>query len=98
MQVDVAKGNRFSTLLLIVFSSLIIKFIENTFSDRYDPTVEDSYKKETTVDKKTITLDILDTAGQTEYKNFRESVLFFFTHFLMRSILKEVKDLLYVLV
>lgn len=36
--------------------------------DEYDPTIEDSYRKQVFVDGETCLLDILDTAGQEEYR------------------------------
>ena len=38
----------------------------------YDPTIEDSYNKALTVDGKSVTLDILDTAGQDEYSQYQD--------------------------
>jgi GTPase KRas protein len=32
--------------------------------DEYDPTIEDSYRKQVVIDGETCLLDILDTAGQ----------------------------------
>ena len=43
------------------------QFIDNNEYELYDPTVEDSYRKQVTVDGETCLLDILDTAGQKEY-------------------------------
>ena len=37
------------------------------FLDFYDPTIEDSYQKRTTVDGELAVLDILDTAGQVRF-------------------------------
>ena len=39
--------------------------------DEYDPTIEDSYRKQVVVDDETCLLDILDTAGQEEYSAMR---------------------------
>lgn len=39
--------------------------------DKYDPTIEDSYRKGVTVDGKETMLNILDTAGQEEYASLR---------------------------
>eukprot|EP01084_Bolivina_argentea_P157240 274015_1 len=51
-------------------SSLVIRFLTNMntnyFSDEYDPTIEDSYRKEIILDKNEILLDILDTACQQQ--------------------------------
>ena len=38
--------------------------IQNHFVDEYDPTIEDSYRKQVVIDGETCLLDILDTAGQ----------------------------------
>merc|ERR1712137_591409 len=48
-------------------SALTIQLIQNHFIDEYDPTIEDSYRKQVTIDDETCLLDILDTAGQEEY-------------------------------
>ncbi len=39
-----------------------------SFIDEYDPTIEDSYRKQVVIDGETCLLDILDTAGQEEYR------------------------------
>ena len=45
-------------------SALTIQLIQNHFVDEYDPTIEDSYRKQVVIDGQTCLLDILDTAGQ----------------------------------
>ena len=45
-------------------SALTIQLIQNHFIDEYDPTIEDSYRKQVTIDDEACLLDILDTAGQ----------------------------------
>ncbi|ODV89008.1 hypothetical protein CANCADRAFT_132871 [Tortispora caseinolytica NRRL Y-17796] len=52
-------------------SALTIQLIQGQFVDEYDPTIEDSYKKECTIDGKVVLLDVLDTAGQEEYAAMR---------------------------
>lgn len=37
--------------------------------DRYDPTIEDSYCKHIEVDGQDYTLELTDTAGQSEYRD-----------------------------
>jgi len=44
-------------------SALTIQLIQGHFVDEYDPTIEDSYRKQVTIDANTCLLDILDTAG-----------------------------------
>lgn len=53
-------------------SALSVQFIQGHFVDEYDPTIEDSYRKEIVIDNESIALDILDTAGQEEYSAMRE--------------------------
>lgn len=45
-------------------SALTIQLIQNHFVDEYDPTIEDSYRKQVVIDGETCLLDILDTAGK----------------------------------
>ena len=45
-------------------SALTIQFIQSHFVDEYDPTIEDSYRKQCSIDDEVALLDILDTAGQ----------------------------------
>lgn len=49
-------------------SALTIQLIQNHFVEEYDPTIEDSYRKQVVIDGETCLLDILDTAGQEEYR------------------------------
>jgi len=48
-------------------SSITLRIVSNQFLDEYDPTIEDSYRKQCVVDNKPCMLDVLDTAGQQEY-------------------------------
>jgi len=48
-------------------SALTIRLITGTYEANYDPTIEDSYRKQVNIDGKPALLDILDTAGQEEY-------------------------------
>ena len=56
-------------------SALTIQLIQNHFVDEYDPTIEDSYRKQVVIDKETCLLDILDTAGQEEYSAMRDQYM-----------------------
>ncbi|PRP87528.1 Ras GTPase [Planoprotostelium fungivorum] len=56
-------------------SALTIQLIQNHFIDEYDPTIEDSYRKQVTIDGETCLLDILDTAGQEEYSAMRDQYM-----------------------
>ncbi|CAI4780361.1 BAF_collapsed_G0051360.mRNA.1.CDS.1 [Saccharomyces cerevisiae] len=56
-------------------SALTIQFIQSYFVDEYDPTIEDSYRKQVVIDDKVSILDILDTAGQEEYSAMREQYM-----------------------
>ncbi|KAF2730355.1 ras-like GTPase [Polyplosphaeria fusca] len=52
-------------------SSLTIQLIQSQFVDEYDPSIEDSYRKECVIDEEPALLDVLDTAGQEEYGAMR---------------------------
>lgn len=56
-------------------SAFTIQFTQKEFSSAYDPTVEDSYRKQVEVDYTHCVLDILDTAGQEEYSAARDSYM-----------------------
>ncbi|WWC68817.1 uncharacterized protein I206_102752 [Kwoniella pini CBS 10737] len=49
-------------------SALTIRFVTSQFYDQgYNPTIEDSYKRQFVVDDEAVTLEVLDTAGQEEF-------------------------------
>lgn len=56
-------------------SALTIQFIQSQFVDEYDPTIEDSYRKQCVIDDEVALLDVLDTAGQEEYGAMREQYM-----------------------
>jgi len=56
-------------------SALTIQLIQSHFVDEYDPTIEDSYRKQCTIDGEQTLLDVLDTAGQEEYSAMREQYM-----------------------
>merc|ERR1712137_1490630 len=53
-------------------TAFTIQFCSHIFVEQYDPTIEDSYRKQITVDKEECVVDILDTAGQEEFKALRD--------------------------
>eukprot|EP01117_Protostelium_nocturnum_P013256 TRINITY_DN4937_c0_g1_i3.p1 TRINITY_DN4937_c0_g1~~TRINITY_DN4937_c0_g1_i3.p1 ORF type:complete len:161 (+),score=38.13 TRINITY_DN4937_c0_g1_i3:76-558(+) len=53
-------------------SAITYRFVHSKFQDTYNPTIEDSYRKQVKIDNQTVILDILDTAGQEEYTELRE--------------------------
>ncbi|KAK9449185.1 ras family-domain-containing protein [Limtongia smithiae] len=56
-------------------SALTIQLIQSHFVDEYDPTIEDSYRKQCVIDNEVALLDVLDTAGQEEYSAMREQYM-----------------------
>jgi len=56
-------------------SCLTIQFTQNHFIREYDPTIENSYRKQLEIDEEPCTLDILDTAGQDEYAVMRDQYI-----------------------
>jgi small GTP-binding protein len=56
-------------------SALTVRFIQGNFVERYDPTIEDSYRKQVEIDGVACVLDIMDTAGQEEYSALRDQYM-----------------------
>jgi len=56
-------------------SCLTIQYISNKFVDDYDPTLEDSYRKQVTIDNEECILDIFDTAGQEDFSAVRDQYM-----------------------
>eukprot|EP01091_Cochliopodium_minus_P018350 TRINITY_DN741_c0_g1_i2.p1 TRINITY_DN741_c0_g1~~TRINITY_DN741_c0_g1_i2.p1 ORF type:complete len:121 (+),score=28.46 TRINITY_DN741_c0_g1_i2:115-477(+) len=53
-------------------SCVIIRYLQGVFFDDYDPTVEDSFRKQVNIDDEPIFINVLDTAGQEEFRTFLE--------------------------
>ena len=61
-------------------SALTIRLVTDNFLDEYDPTIEDSYRKNATIEenvsgvtnKVSVIMDILDTAGQEEFSSMQD--------------------------
>eukprot|EP01129_Flabellula_baltica_P005050 TRINITY_DN17_c2_g1_i1.p1 TRINITY_DN17_c2_g1~~TRINITY_DN17_c2_g1_i1.p1 ORF type:complete len:207 (-),score=56.92 TRINITY_DN17_c2_g1_i1:116-700(-) len=56
-------------------SALTIQLTQNHFVHEYDPTIENSYRKQIDIDGEVCMLDILDTAGQEEYSAMRDQYI-----------------------
>lgn len=53
-------------------SALTVQFVQGIFVEQYDPTIEDSYRKQVEVDNKNVMLEILDTAGTEQFTAMRD--------------------------
>ena len=53
-------------------SALTVQFVSNQFLEKYDPTIEDFYRKEIEVDEIPSVLEILDTAGTEQFASMRD--------------------------
>ncbi|CAF2928614.1 unnamed protein product [Rotaria sp. Silwood2] len=49
-----------------------MQFVQGIFLPKYDPTIEDVYKKTVEIDEKQYSLEILDTAGTEEFSAMRD--------------------------
>uniref|UniRef100_A0A6B2LK41 Uncharacterized protein n=1 Tax=Arcella intermedia TaxID=1963864 RepID=A0A6B2LK41_9EUKA len=57
-------------------STYVIQYIQEIFIQEYDPTIEDSYRKQVNIDGTPLMLDILDTASNDEWGyNYREAYM-----------------------
>lgn len=55
-------------------SALTVQFVQGIFVEKYDPTIEDSYRKQVEVDGQQCMLEILDTAGTVRYLRFPREI------------------------
>ena len=53
-------------------SALTVQFVSGLFMEKYDPTIEDFYRKEIEVDHTPCVLEILDTAGTEQFTAMRD--------------------------
>eukprot|EP00053_Salpingoeca_punica_P020435 m.211573 g.211573 ORF g.211573 m.211573 type:complete len:187 (+) comp18557_c0_seq1:134-694(+) len=53
-------------------SALTVQFVQGIFVEKYDPTIEDSYRKQVEVDGHQCMLEILDTAGTEQFTAMRD--------------------------
>ncbi|KAG0724460.1 Ras-related protein Rap-1b [Chionoecetes opilio] len=53
-------------------SALTVQFVQGIFVEKYDPTIEDSYRKQVEVDGSQCMLEILDTAGTEQFTAMRD--------------------------
>ncbi|KAI8039550.1 hypothetical protein M5D96_006964 [Drosophila gunungcola] len=53
-------------------SALTVQFVSGCFIEKYDPTIEDFYRKEIEVDSSPCVLEILDTAGTEQFASMRD--------------------------
>jgi len=53
-------------------SAITVQFVQGIFVEKYDPTIEDSYRKLVEVDGSQYMLEILDTAGTDQFTAMRD--------------------------
>ena len=56
-------------------SALTIRYTQDHFIVEYDPTIENSYRKNAVIDGSNCVLDILDTAGEEEYSAMHDQYM-----------------------
>lgn len=56
-------------------SCLTVRYVSGTFNEKYDPTIEDSYNREDTIDGTAYSLRIYDTAGQENFSALAQQAM-----------------------
>lgn len=56
-------------------SSLVQRYLKDDFRTDYDPTIEESYKKQIKMNNEIIFLEIVDTAGQEEFRTVIDEIV-----------------------
>jgi GTPase KRas protein len=62
-------------------SAICIQYLRNQFMAEYDPTIEEQYRFQTTIDDKPCILDIIDTAGMEEFNAMQDQVILYYFAF-----------------
>jgi Ras-related protein Rap-1A/Ras-related protein Rap-1B len=55
-----------------IYAPQTVQFVQSIFVEKYDPTIEDSYRKQVEVDGQQCMLEILDTAGTEQFTAMRD--------------------------
>jgi len=70
-RLSLKRGKTFQSYNIVVIggssvgkTSLLSRFVTGTFSEEYDPTIEESFQKQVEIDGEEFVLDIVDTGGQ----------------------------------
>ena len=52
-------------------TAITLQYVKGEFTEGYVPTIEDSFSKSVPINGKAVTVDIIDTAGQDDFKEMR---------------------------
>jgi len=80
-------------------SALTVQYINGVFVEKYDPTIEDSYRKSVDVEGESMIVEIIDTAGAEQFHCMRDLYMKDANGFLLiysvasRSSFLEIQDL-----
>ena len=80
-------------------SALIIRFIQDTFVESYEPTITNVYKKQINLDGKNHMIEVLDTAGMEDDESLKASFIrnrdcFFLVYSLTdRTSFEEIREI-----
>jgi len=58
-------------------TAITVRFLDNKFVERYDPTIEDTFRRQVAIDDEAYLLDIQDTSGQDEFNSIRDQQIKF---------------------
>eukprot|EP01090_Pellita_catalonica_P009622 TRINITY_DN20743_c0_g1_i1.p1 TRINITY_DN20743_c0_g1~~TRINITY_DN20743_c0_g1_i1.p1 ORF type:complete len:187 (+),score=36.61 TRINITY_DN20743_c0_g1_i1:87-647(+) len=73
-------------------STIAIRFLYGVFEETYDPTIEDSYRQQVSVDGEESMLDILDTAGQEDFSSMKDFYIETYSAFVIIFSIDEISS------
>ncbi|TCD62902.1 Ras- protein rsr1 [Steccherinum ochraceum] len=56
-------------------SALTVRFVKNSFTESYNPTIEETYRRDIFLDGERFTMEILDTAGAEQFTALNEGYI-----------------------
>ena len=74
-------------------SSLTYRFLNKETLENHDATIEDKYKTYERIENENVEIEVLDTAGEEDYQNLRDSWINYAEGFILNIYITEAQSL-----